>query len=93
MRDTPPLAKGVGMYSGELSLFKAVINSAAENPTCSDCWRVIDAELENKLEIEVIKIPYPKVFELSYNKKISPRRRFRENLGLGLNYKSYLEGQ
>ena len=89
-----PFAKGAGTYSGRFSLFKAVVNSAAENSTCPDCWKAIDAEWENELEIELIKYVILNLsFELLYDKEISPRGRFRENLGVGLNYKLYSEGQ
>ncbi len=83
-----PFAKSAGTYSGKLSLFKAVVNSAAENSTCPDCWKAIDAEWENELEIELIKyVVLNFSFELLYDKEINPRGRFRESLGLGLSYK------
>jgi len=79
------------LYTGKLSLYKAVIFSesdAVEGTEYEDDWKAIDVNWENILSASVTKIVAVSLYtQVLYDKEISKKGRFKETVAIGFVFK------
>lgn len=86
-----PLADGSVVYTGKLNVYQALVSSEAdelEGLPAEDYWKMTDVRFENSLSVNVTgHILVSLYVDFRYDKEIDLRGRFKQTLGLGINYR------
>ncbi len=85
-----PIAKDRIMYTGKLTIYKAVVNSESDELIGDekDYWKTIDVSWENIFSANITEYLIVNLYmQLLYDKEIDLAGRFKQTLSLGLTYK------
>ena len=80
-------------YTSKLSLYKALFFSESDKfkgTPKEDYWKEVDVNWENSVSVSITKYVVVSLYtQLLYDKQISKKGRFKENLSLGVTYRLF----
>lgn len=80
-------------YTSKLSLYKALFFSESDKfkgTPKEDYWKEVDVNWENSVSVSISKYVVVSLYtQLLYDKQVSKKGRFKENLSLGLTYRLF----